>query len=259
MPLLRAAIEAFPPAALRAWCESLGSRRLSARAAGCFRKSSRPRRCCAPGCGGFASRRRLEAPPPMGRLGRDGNLRFDTRRPGVSVAPDAIVLALGGASWPQLGSDGHWAAILAEADVAMSPLRPANCGFITAWSEVLRGFAGHPLKRITSDFRRPQRARRGDDHADGLEGGAVYALSAPLRDAIARDGEAIRHIDLLPDVAVAQARRRGCRRRAASSRCRISCARPRTCRRRRSRLLREAAHGEGARRLRRSKEKTSPA
>jgi uncharacterized flavoprotein (TIGR03862 family) len=122
----------------------------------------------------------------------------------VIARPDAAVLALGGASWPRLGSDGGWVAALAEAGVTVVPLRPANCGFVAPWSEPFRARrAGAPLKRIAVTFE--GRTARGEAiiTAEGLEGGAIYALSAPLREAIALRGEAVLAIDLRPDVAEA--------------------------------------------------------
>jgi hypothetical protein len=121
----------------------------------------------------------------------------------VRVAPDATVLALGGASWPRLGSDGGWADALAKAGIAVTPLAPANCGFAAAWSEVFRSrHQGQPLKRVALSY--AGRTVRGEAiiTRDGLEGGAVYALSAPLRDGLAAAGAAILHIDLRPDLAV---------------------------------------------------------
>jgi hypothetical protein len=119
----------------------------------------------------------------------------------IDVAPAATVLALGGASWPRLGSDGAWVAPLARAGVTVAPLAPANCGFVVDWSEHFRArHAGQPLKRLALSF--GGRTVRGEAiiTATGLEGGGIYALSAPLREAIARDGAATLHIALRPDL-----------------------------------------------------------
>jgi uncharacterized flavoprotein (TIGR03862 family) len=119
------------------------------------------------------------------------------------------VLALGGASWPRLGADGSWADILVASGIGVTPLRPANCGFVVNWSDVFRDrFEGQPLKRVGLSF---------DGHKvrgevlitrQGLEGGGIYALSAPLRDAIAVSGEAVLRIALRPDLPVAELQRR---------------------------------------------------
>lgn len=117
--------------------------------------------------------------------------------------PDAVILALGGASWPRLGSDGGWVPLLAQRGVAVSPLRPANCGFQVGWSEALRGrFAGTPLKPVALTF--GGQTVRGElvVTASGLEGGALYALSAPLREHLARHGQADLLCDLRPDLSV---------------------------------------------------------
>ena len=107
---------------------------------------------------------------------------------------DAVVLALGGASWPRLGSDGGWADVLAKAGIAVAPLRPANCGFIANWSDVFRErFEGQPLKRIELSFGGQSVRGEAIITRQGLEGGGIYALSAPLREAIAAAGEAVLH------------------------------------------------------------------
>jgi hypothetical protein len=120
------------------------------------------------------------------------------------VRADAAVLALGGASWPRLGSDGGWVDAIRGAGIAVTPLAPANCGFIAPWSDIFRNrFEGAPLKRIALSFANHRVRGEAIITRAGLEGGAVYALSAPLRQAIAVHGEAILHIDLRPDIAVA--------------------------------------------------------
>jgi uncharacterized flavoprotein (TIGR03862 family) len=131
---------------------------------------------------------------------------------------DAVVLALGGASWPSTGSDGSWASVMKESGIAVTALRPANCGFVVSWSDAFRTkFAGKPLKNIALSF--GDGSARGDAIVsdDGLEGGPVYALSAELRDTIARDGEATVLFDLLPDIGLDALEERLARRRAGDS------------------------------------------
>jgi uncharacterized flavoprotein (TIGR03862 family) len=135
-----------------------------------------------------------------------------------TIRPDAAVLALGGATWPRLGSDGTWAPILAEAGIGLSPFRPANGGFKIGWSA---GFAvsqaGQPLKTIALTFQGRRVAGEAIVTGDGIEGGAVYALGAALRDAIERDGAAELLVDLKPGFEPAELRRRlGQPRRGAS-------------------------------------------
>jgi uncharacterized flavoprotein (TIGR03862 family) len=130
----------------------------------------------------------------------DGALRFTSPGGEVVVRPQATVLALGGASWPQLGSDGSWTPWLREAGAAVAPLVPANCGFEIGWSEHLRErFAGAPIKPVVLRFGAAFE-RQGEFVLSryGLEGSLIYAASALLRDAIARDGRATITLDLLP-------------------------------------------------------------
>jgi uncharacterized flavoprotein (TIGR03862 family) len=137
-------------------------------------------------------------------------LDFATPEGGAfACRPAATLLALGGASWPRLGSDGAWPALLPP-EVAVAPFRPANCGFAVAWSEVFRRrFEGQPLKRIALSFGGATVRGEAVVTAAGIEGGAVYALSAALRGAIAAaGGPVVLHLDLRPDLAAAALARR---------------------------------------------------
>ena len=203
-PLLRRAIEAFPPSALRAWCEGLGQATFVGSSGrvfpAAFKASPLLRawlRRLADLKVGFAPRHQW--------LGWDraGRLRFAHGQDEVSVAADATVLALGGASWPRLGSDAGWVEILEARGVAIARLRPSNCGFVAPWSEAMRRFEGEPLKRIAVSF--AGRSVRGEAVVtrDGLEGGAIYALSPSLRAAIEAAGQAEIAIDLRPDLPAA--------------------------------------------------------
>jgi len=130
-----------------------------------------------------------------------GRLQFQTPDGPRAAEASATVLALGGASWPRLGSDGGWADILAAKGVAISPVKPANSGFTVAWSDIFRGrFEGQPLKSVALTI--GPHTVRGEAiiTRNGIEGGAVYALSAELRDAILRDGQATLNIALRPDL-----------------------------------------------------------
>ena len=134
----------------------------------------------------------------------DGALRFDTPDGTRAVTARATVLALGGASWPELGSDGAWTDALRATGADVAPLRPANCGFDADWSAHFADrFAGAPLKPVRLAVAprddAPPRWRQGECvvSATGLEGSAIYAASAELRDRIATDG----HVTLLVDLA----------------------------------------------------------
>ncbi len=134
---------------------------------------------------------------------RDGGWVFATPEGERVERPDAVVLALGGASWPRLGSDGAWCEGLKAEGVEIAPFRPSNVGFDVAWSEVFMDrFAGQPLKPVALSF--GEATVRGEAMVTryGLEGGAVYALSAALREAVERDGSAILTVDLRPDLTV---------------------------------------------------------
>jgi uncharacterized flavoprotein (TIGR03862 family) len=122
----------------------------------------------------------------------DGGLAFTGLPP---VTARATVLALGGASWPRLGADGGWAAWLPHTE-----LRPANCGFTVGWSAPFRRFAGTPLKRVALSFGNQTMRGEAMITESGIEGGAVYALSAALREAIAATGPATLRIDLRPEL-----------------------------------------------------------
>lgn len=198
---LRPALEQFPPDALRAWCEDLGQPTFV-------------------GTSGRVFPRVMKASPLLrawlGRLadldvtmvlrhewrGWDGEaLLFAAPRGVVRVQARATIIALGGASWPRLGSDGGWREALLARGVALAPFAPSNCGFEIAWSGKLREqFHGAPLKNIALTF--GDRRVRGEAviTRTGLEGGAIYAMSGLLREACARDGHANLHIDLCPDL-----------------------------------------------------------
>ena len=134
----------------------------------------------------------------------DGALRFATPHGELNVVSDAVILALGGASWPRLGSDAAWVPLLAARGVTVHALRPANCGFDAAWSEHLRvRYAGAPLKAVVGsciDAQGHIHRKQGEMivTATGVEGGLVYALSAFLRDAIEAHGSATLELDLAP-------------------------------------------------------------
>jgi hypothetical protein len=134
----------------------------------------------------------------------DGALRFETPEGECEMHAPATVLGLGGGSWPELGADGAWVPWLQSAGVDVAPLRPSNCGFDTGWSEHLaQRFAGAPLKPVIAhwrDLEGREHALQGECviTATGIEGSLIYALSATLRDTIARDGRVILHLDLAP-------------------------------------------------------------
>jgi uncharacterized flavoprotein (TIGR03862 family) len=204
-PRLREAIEAFPPDKLRAWCEGLGQETFVGSSGRVFPKSLKASPLLR------AWLRRLDAAgvtfkPRHRWIGwaDDGALLFETPDGVDAERPDATVLALGGASWPRLGSDGSFADVLARAGIAIAPLRPANAGVRVDWSDVFRNrFEGTPLKRIALTL--AGQTVRGEAMVTrtGLEGGGIYALSGPIRDAVDAADKAVLHVDLRPDLSTA--------------------------------------------------------
>ncbi len=193
-------IRAFPPEALVAWCEALGQPTFVGSSGRVFPRAMKASPLLRAWLARLASQGvELRTRHRWTGLAPDGALRVATPDGETLQRPDAIVLALGGASWPRLGSDGHWTALLPE--LCIAPLRPANMGFAVAWSDHLRSrFAGTPLKRIALTFADATMRGEAMITAQGIEGGAVYALSAPLREAIATHGRATLQIDLRPDL-----------------------------------------------------------
>jgi uncharacterized flavoprotein (TIGR03862 family) len=201
-PKLAAAITAFPPDALRAWSAALGQPTFVGSSGRVFPQAFKAspllrawlRRLDAIGVQ-FALRHRWTG------WDNDGRLAFTTSNGMRIVEAQATVLALGGASWPRLGSDGGWVDALAAKDVAISPLRPANSGFTVGWSDIFRErFEGQPLKGIALSF--GSRTLRGEAMItrNGIEGGGIYALSAELREAVISSGKATLQIALRPEL-----------------------------------------------------------
>jgi uncharacterized flavoprotein (TIGR03862 family) len=139
-----------------------------------------------------------------------GALQFSAaNNEAVSFAADAVVLALGGASWPRLGSDGQWANVLANAGVSVSPLKPSNCGARVAWSPLMKSrHAGEPLKRIAVSVGGETRRGEAVITHDGLEGNVIYALSGAIGAHLEKETVVQLRIDLRPDESVDQIKAR---------------------------------------------------
>ena len=214
-PMLRA----FGPAELRAWAQGLGISTFVGSSGRVFPTDLK----AAPLLRAWLHRLR-EAGVAfhmrhrwLGWAEADGShaLRFAAPQGEVVNGADAVVLALGGASWSRLGSDGAWVPLLAARGIDVAPLLPSNCGFEIArageggalapgWSEFFRSrFAGQPMKNVALSMRAPDGAAF-DQPGEfvitegGVEGSLVYALSGLARDTIAATGRAPVHIDLLP-------------------------------------------------------------
>lgn len=196
---LRPALDAFNGQAVRDWCEGLGVETFVGSSGRVFPKV-------------------MKASPLLrawlGRLARSGvdmrvrhrwtgfagdALTFDTPQGQMIERFDAVVLALGGASWPRLGSDAAWVPWLAAKGVEIAPFRPANCGFELAWSAYFaEKFAGMPVKAVTAGSGGGVVPGEFVVTRWGIEGSLVYAHAASLRDALERDGKAALTLDLAP-------------------------------------------------------------
>jgi uncharacterized flavoprotein (TIGR03862 family) len=178
-PVVEPAIRAFPPEALREWCHGLGIETFVGSSGRVFPKGLRASPVLR------AWLRRLE--------GMGVQLHSQTAWTGFEPMP--TILALGGASWPELGSDASWVKTFEAAGVKVDPLQPANGRQLVKWSEhFATRFAGTPLKNVTVTV--ASRKQRGEIMitADGIEGGAIYALSSQFRSATSMT------IDLKPDM-----------------------------------------------------------
>ena len=209
--VLRPMLDAFTPEALRAWVHGLGIDTFVGSSGRVFPTEMK----AAPMLRAWLHRLREAGVHFHQRhrwLGWDaaGALRFATPDGERAVRANATLLALGGASWARLGSDGAWLPLLVQRGVDVAPLAPANCGFDIGWStHFAEKYAGQPLTTVAMALRGPQ----GPQHyrkgqfvvtARGIEGSLVYALSAPIRDTIAADGSATVLLDLLPDLSLAR-------------------------------------------------------
>ena len=226
-PALTPLLDAFGPEAVRAWAADLGIETFIGTSGRVFPKDMK----AAPLLRAWLHRLRAggDARPPvqfhmrhrwLGWTDDGAALRFSNPDGELAFAADATVLALGGASWSRLGSDGAWVPLLAARGVDIAPLRASNCGFDVAptganrrgWSEHLRErFAGEPVKPVAitaADTAGVVHRQQGEFvvTATGIEGSLVYAFSAGLRDAIAAQGHATLVLDLLPQHTLEQVR-----------------------------------------------------
>ena len=207
---LETIIRHFPPQALCDWCHDLGEPTFIGTSGRIFPKSLKAspllrawlRRLNQQGVT-FALRHRW--------LGWDDkqNLIFETADKKIFVESDAVLLALGGASWPKLGSDGSWTKILAAKNIKLAPLQPSNCGFVCNWSDIFRERAeGQALKPVTMSFGDHSVQGEAMITTKGIEGGVIYALSAALRDGLLAEGSAKLVCDLRPGLSLAELTKR---------------------------------------------------
>ena len=200
---LRPMLEAFSPTALIQWAEALGQPTFVGSSGRVFPEAMKASPLLRAWLGRLTAAG-VALRPGHDWQGWDGQGALVFRRPDgrqETVTADATILALGGASWARLGSNGAWAKVLAAQGAPLVPFRPANGGFLADWSEPFRSrFAGSPLKTAVFTFDGISVRGEAMITAAGIEGGAVYALGTRLRDAIAVDGSATLLIDIRPDL-----------------------------------------------------------
>jgi uncharacterized flavoprotein (TIGR03862 family) len=205
-PELELILYDFPPESLRAWVHELGISTFVGSSGRVFPAEMK----AAPLLRAWLHRLRVRGVHFHMRhrwLGwrNDDKLRFAVLAEERILAADAVILAMGGASWPQLGSNGAWVPLLSQCGIDIATLKPANCGFETAWSEYFSShFAGQPLKSVRIGFKSAignEVWRQGElmisEH--GLEGGLIYSFSAAIRDEIIAGGTAIIYLDMMPN------------------------------------------------------------
>ncbi|MEK1931591.1 MAG: TIGR03862 family flavoprotein [Pararhizobium sp.] len=196
---LRPALDAFTPADVRAWASGLGTETFVGTSGRVFPNVMKASPLLRAWLG------RLEAQGVtlltrhrwMGFAGDD--LVFETPNGRAVIHSDVTLLALGGSSWPRLGSDGSWVSLLRGKGVEVGDLQPANCGFDVAWSDLFKTrFAGAPLKSVTATSDAGTLPGEFVISGHGIEGSLVYAHAAALRDRLSSDGRADLRIDLAP-------------------------------------------------------------
>ncbi len=196
---LEAVLNAFDSEALRAWCAGLGIETFVGSSGRVFPKAMKASPLLRAWLVRLANMN-VDIRTRHRWIGFDGQaLVFETPAGRVIETFDAAVLALGGASWPRLGSDAAWVPVLANRGVHIVPFRPANCGFECDWSPIfVERFAGAPVKAVTATSAMGTVQGEFVISAGGIEGSLVYAHSAALRDALERDGKAALELDLMP-------------------------------------------------------------
>lgn len=196
---LQAALDAFTPQDVRNWAQSLGTETFVGSSGRVFPTVMK----ASPLLRAFVRHLQSRSVEILTRhrwtgfSGRD--YRFETPEGEKIIHPDATILALGGASWPRLGSDAQWVPWLREAGIPVADFRPANCGFDVEWSELFRSrFAGQPVKSVTITSANGTTQGEFVISRHGVEGSLIYAHASALRDSLERDGQAALMLDLAP-------------------------------------------------------------
>ncbi len=196
---MRSTLDAFTPADVQSWAEGLGTETFVGSSGRVFPKAMK----ASPLLRAWIKRLEARGVRILARhrwTGFDGSaLTFDTPDGRKIVHCDAVLLALGGASYPRLGSDAAWLPVLNDKGIDITDFRPANCGFDVAWSDQFRErFAGEALKSVTATSNAGTIPGEFVISRHGIEGSLVYAHAAELRDRLEADGSAVLTIDLAP-------------------------------------------------------------
>ncbi len=220
---LQPALSAFDADALRAWCADLGVSTFVGSSGRVFTEEMK----AAPLVRAWLKRLRQAGVEFCMRhklVAMNANqLSFSYPQGTIEVTADAVVLAMGGGSWPELGSDGEWQGMLESQQLQISSLRSANSGVVCTWSEHLQtNFAGQPLKNIEISLTRisgEPLSLRGECvvSRDGMESGVIYLLCKYLREQIEQQGEAKATLDISPDNSLPQLEQRLTKRKAKES------------------------------------------
>lgn len=208
------ALRSFPPAALCAWARDLGVDTFVGTSGRIFPAEMK----AAPLLRAWLQRLRQSGVRFFVRHRWEGwddqnQLRFTTPHGTRIVQADALILALGGASWPHLGSDAAWVRLLTARNIAIAPLHPANCGFDVRWTDYFRTrFAGHPVKTVgiatpTTQGQMVQHLGEFVVTETGVEGGLIYTVSRTIREQILDKGRGVVYLDLTPDRSLERLRR----------------------------------------------------
>ena len=204
--LLQPSLDQFTPDALRTWVHNLGIDTFVGTSGRVFPKEMK----AAPLLRAWLHRLRQQGVRIHVRhrwqgWNNAGSVQLTGPTGPLAIKPDATLLALGGASWPKLGSDGTWVSLLQAQSIDITPLQSANCGFEVPWSELLKQkFSGEPLKTVAirfTDHTGHEHRRQGECiiSREGIEGSLIYALSRPLRETINATGRATFFVDLAPN------------------------------------------------------------
>lgn len=196
---LRPMLDDFSPDDVRQWAEGLGSETFTGTSGRVFPTAMK----ASPLLRAWLKRLEAQGVTILTRhrwIGFDGNAcRLHTPEGEQSIEADAVLLALGGASWPKLGSDAVWVPWLRAQGVDVAPFRPANCGFDCAFSDLfVERFAGEPVKSVCATSAAGTTQGEFVISRNGIEGSLIYAHAGALRDTLERDGKADLTLDLAP-------------------------------------------------------------